>query len=369
MAKILIVDDDKSILRLLEFTLQRAGHEVLTSTDGLQGLTQAEANQPDLIIVDVMMPKLTGYDFCKQARMKPVLEDVPIIMFSARFQAIDRETAIEAGATDYLSKTTSPNELLKRISELLPARMLATENTSIGLFSLRGGTGLTSLAVNLAVTIAVLKKSPAALLDFIRVGGHAALMLGLRPTSSVVQALAASKHNPTADSIMPHLIQHGSGVQLLASAHVYDYELMLTDKRLEPLITIVKDSFPFTVLDLPHVLESKFAPSLQLLDKIAVVLSPDMPSLQSTAMALQGLARLGISETKICLVINHIFPHGALPLETIQKVVKRPILANIPFEPEMIKAINGGKPLVLNQPKSPGAMAIAQLAGLLLNHH
>lgn len=367
MAKILIIDDDKSILRLLEFTLQRVGHTVETCIDGLEGLSHAEAHQPDLIVVDVMMPDMNGYEFCRHARAKPVLVDTPIIMFSARFQSIDKQTALQSGATDYLSKTTSPNDLLKRIAELLPAPPSATENTAIGLFSLRGGSGSTSLAVNLAVATARTKKLPTVLIDLARLGGHTALMLGLRPSSSVVQALSTVKNDLTPDSLRPHFIQHDSGVQLLASGRGYDHELRLNDKRLEQLITILKSTFAYTILDMPHILEPSFAPSLRLFDKIVVVLSPDMPSLQSTAMALQGLARLGMTEDKITIVTNHVIPSGALPTETIQKVIKRPILTDIPFEPEMIKAVNSGKPLWLGHPTSPGAAAITQLATTLFN--
>ena len=84
-------------------------------------------------------------------------------------------------------------------------------------------------------------------------------------------------------------------------------------------------------------------------------------------MALQGLTRLGIADNKIVLVVNNILSQGALPMEMIQKTVKRPILANIPFEPEMIKAVNSGKPLLLSSPQSAAAAAIAKLANALLS--
>jgi pilus assembly protein CpaE len=368
MAKILVIDDDKSILRLLEFTLKRAGHTIVTSTDGVQGLVQAETQKPDLIVADVMMPNMTGYEFCKQARSKPQLKETPIIIFSARFQPIDKKTALEAGATDYLPKTTSPDDLVKRINELVSTVQKPTATQAVvGLFSLRGGAGVTSLAVNLAVHLAQTQKTPTALVDLARLGGHAALMLGLRPVSSIAQLFSTTQSDLTPDSIKPHLMQHNSGVQLLASSHVYGHELSLTDGRLEQLVTILKSGFPFIVLDIPHFLEPHFAPTLQLFDKITLVLSPDMPSLQSTAIALQSLGRLGVTEDKIVLVVNQVIPQSALPLETIQKAIKRPIAANVPFEPEMIKAVNSGKPLLLNNPQSVGAMAIVGLLNTILS--
>src|SRR5512147_47534 len=137
MANILVVDDDKNILRLLEFALKRAGHTVTTCEDGLQGFARVQAQPPDLIVADVMMPKMTGYEFCKQVRAKLGLTEIPIIMFSARFQPIDKQTALDAGATDYLSKNTSPDVLISRINELLPSQQPApTTQTAVGLFSL-----------------------------------------------------------------------------------------------------------------------------------------------------------------------------------------------------------------------------------------
>jgi Flp pilus assembly CpaE family ATPase len=300
-------------------------------------------------------------------RTKLNLPDVPIIIFSARFQPIDKQTALDAGATDFLPKTTSPDTLVKRIAELLPAQQPATATKlTIGLFSLRGGVGVTTLTVNLALALATNHKSQAALVDLTPLGGHAALMLGLRPTSSVADALFASGDHVTLDTVKPHFIQHPAGVQLLASALVYEHVLHLNDIRLEQLVAVLKSGFPFTVLDVPHILEPRFAATLQHFDKIALVLAPDMPSLQSTAMALQGLVRLGVPENKVVLIVNHTVPQGGLPAETIQKTIKRPILADIPYEPEMLKAVNTGKPLLLTQPQSATALAVVKLASILL---
>ncbi len=367
MANILVVDDDKNILRLLEFSLKRVGHTVIICDDGVQGLAEVKIRPPDLIVADVMMPKLTGYEFCKQIRTNLGLTELPIIMFSARFQPIDKQTALDAGATDYLSKSTSPDVLIARINELLPARPAGpTTHAAIGLFSLRGGTGVTSLAVNIALALALTQKAPTTLVDLAPLGGHTALMLGLRPTSSVADALFASKDDVALEAIKPHFIRHASGIQLLASTLNYDHLLYLGDKRLEELITTLKVNFSSAIVDIPPLLEPRSGAMLQLFDKIALVLAPDMPSLQSVAVALQGLIRLGVADNKIVVVVNNVLPQGGLPLEVIQKTLKRPVLASIPYEAEMVKAINSGKPLLLSSPQSPAAAAIAKLANSLL---
>ena len=121
-----------------------------------------------------------------------------------------------------------------------------------------------------------------------------------------------------------------------------------------------------TVLDAPHILELHFSPILQIVNKLILVLSTDMPSLQSTAIALQGLTKLGMPDENIELVVNQITPYNSLPIDTIQKALKRPILATIPFEADMVKAVNSGKPLVLSNPRSAAAAAIGKLANVLL---
>ncbi len=366
MAHILIIDDDKSILRLLEFTLQRAGHTVSTYSDAAQGLTQSEQQHPDLIVLDVMMPQMNGYEFCRQARQKPPLAKTPILMFSARYQSIDRKAALESGATDYLAKTTSPNDLLKRIAEMLATQPEVIEGEAIGIFSLRGGAGVTSLAINLATHIAQTDRSTI-LLDLAQMGGHAALMLGLHPTSSVGQALTTLKSDHSADGLKPHLTGHASGLQLLASIASYDDQLFLTDERLTHLMDISKSAYQFTILDIPHSLEANFAPTLQRFDNLILMLTPDRPSLHSTRITLQGLVRFGIPDDKINLVINQTFPQNALSLETIQDTLKRSVTSVIPFDPEMINATNEGQPLVSHSPTSPASQAIIQLAGNFIN--
>lgn len=366
MAHILIIDDDKDILRLLEFAFKRSGHTVSTSTNGIEGLAQAEDEEPDLIVCDVMMPKMTGYEFCRQAREKPTLKDTPVVIFSARFQPVDRQTALDAGATEYMAKTVSPDVLVGRIEALLPETEASTSGSAVGLFSLKGGTGVTTLAVNLAVALRLSHKADTVLADLALMGGHTALMLGVRPTSSIAKLLASKDQDLTAQGIQSHLVKHDTGVQLLASQPAFSKDTSPRDHLL-PLVTSLKSSFNFSVVDIPNLLEPHFSPILQLLDRVILVLSPDMPSIQSTVIALQGLAKLGSSADKVMLVVNQVVPHNPLPLQTIQKVVKRPISLAVPYEPAMVKAANSGKPLLLSNPQSQASAAIGKLASTLFD--
>ncbi len=368
MTTILIIDDDKDILRLLEFTLKRNGYSVITAKNGLTGLEALQTHKPDLVVCDIMMPKMTGYDFCKRVRANPQTQDIPIIIFSARFQPIDKQTALDAGATDYLPKSTAPDSLVNRIEELLPALTNSVTESVIGVFSLRGGVGATTLAVNLSVALKLTTKSTnIALVDLVVQGGHAAVMLGMRPSSSVAQVLASSKESSISPgALKPHFMKHSSGIELLASPPSFTDNTPASD-GLENIVKSAQATFPVVVLDVPHILSPNFTPILQMLDKLILVLTTDMPSLQSTVMALQGLNKLGLTDDKITLVVNNITPAVGLTPETLQKALKRPIFTAIPFEAAMLKAVNSGTPLVLSQPQSPATSAIGQLARTLLH--
>ena len=98
-----------------------------------------------------------------------------------------------------------------------------------------------------------------------------------------------------------------------------------------------------------------------------LILSTDIPSLQSTAIALQGLTKLGLTGENIVLVANQITPHHSLPVATIEKALKRSVLASIPFEADMVKAVNTGNPLVFNNPKSAATAAIAKTSQGLIH--
>lgn len=114
--KILIVDDEPPIVNVLVYNLKRANYEVLIALDGEEALSQARREQPDLIILDLMLPKLDGLEVCRTLRRE---RDVPIIMLTARDDEIDRVVGLELGADDYVVKPFSVRELLARVKNVL----------------------------------------------------------------------------------------------------------------------------------------------------------------------------------------------------------------------------------------------------------
>ena len=115
-AKILIVDDEPPIIDLLSYNLQRANYQVVTAADGEQALSRAKQEQPDLIILDLMLPGLDGLEVCRILRRE---RDVPIIMLTARDAEVDRVVGLELGADDYVVKPFSVRELIARVKNIL----------------------------------------------------------------------------------------------------------------------------------------------------------------------------------------------------------------------------------------------------------
>lgn len=117
MHKILVVDDEPSIVTLMKFNLEKAGYEVITAEDGRQGLDLSLTEKPDLIVLDLMLPGMDGMDICKSLRQEKV--DTPILMLTAKDEEFDKILGLELGADDYMTKPFSPREVVARVKAIL----------------------------------------------------------------------------------------------------------------------------------------------------------------------------------------------------------------------------------------------------------
>lgn len=119
MAKILIAEDERDIRDLIEFTLSFAGHEVVKATNGAEAVELAPKVMPDLIMMDVRMPKMTGYEACREIKQMDSVKHIPVVFLSAKGQDAEIDTGLEAGAYEYILKPFAPDQLTQRISEVL----------------------------------------------------------------------------------------------------------------------------------------------------------------------------------------------------------------------------------------------------------
>lgn len=119
MAKILIAEDERDIRDLVAFTLRFAGHEVVAVGNGEEAVEAARQEMPELILMDVRMPRMTGYEACEKMKADPQIKDIPVVFLSAKGQDSEIRTGLNLGAAEYLLKPFAPMELTQRVSELL----------------------------------------------------------------------------------------------------------------------------------------------------------------------------------------------------------------------------------------------------------
>ena len=119
MKRILIIEDDKDIVDLVRYNLEKEEFRVTGVSDGVSGLAQVKKSPPDVLLLDLMLPKLSGLEICKEIRRDPSLNRLPILMLTARGDEADRVVGLELGADDYVAKPFSPRELVAHVKALL----------------------------------------------------------------------------------------------------------------------------------------------------------------------------------------------------------------------------------------------------------
>ncbi|MFW6164031.1 MAG: response regulator [Planctomycetota bacterium] len=230
--KILVVDDDLQTVKLVGLVLDRRGYEIVAARTGEEAVKKAQSEQPDLIVLDVMMPDMDGYEVSRLLRADPATADVPILMFTAKAGLQDKVTGFEAGADEYLTKPIHPKELVSRVETLLKryARSGARDDEEItcpvvGFLGSKGGAGTTTLAVNAAVVLAKgdvtgeqAQDAGRVILAEMRCGmATAAIQLGLAPHDGLGSLLEHAPGEISRDLVEAQLDEHGSGLLVLSS--------------------------------------------------------------------------------------------------------------------------------------------------------
>ena len=118
-ARVLVVDDDPVILKLLEVNFTMEGFDVVSAIDGVDGLERARIERPDVVVTDIMMPKMNGIELLEAMRADPDIADIPVILLSAKAMTDDVRAGLDAGADDYITKPFEPLELVDRVNKLL----------------------------------------------------------------------------------------------------------------------------------------------------------------------------------------------------------------------------------------------------------
>ena len=370
-ARILIIEDDLISQKLHRKVIESAGYKVTMAADGLEGLMHAKEQDFDLVISDVMMPNMDGYETCQRLRENPKTAQIPILLLTALDNLESKIKGFEAGADDYLSKPYEPDELIARVSVLLrrkpvpvePRQTLEKKGKVIGMFSLRGGVGVSSIAANLSIGLAQLWGQESALVDLALTAGQAALMLNLPLRNTWADLAPMEAEEIDREVLSQTLRSHPSGVHVLSAPRRVEDGELIQAAQVNRVLEILQQSYDYIVLDLPHNFSETTLAGLDVADEIFVVLAPELASVRSTAMALEVFETLEYSLDSTRLILNWIFERQGLSVGDIETGLSREIKTVIPFASEQfVRAINYGTPPVLAEPESALGVIFEDLA-------
>ncbi len=376
--KILVVDDDFETLRLVGIMLERQGFEIIASNNGEQALVQAKNEHPDLIILDIMMPNLDGYQVCKQLRSDPVTANIPVLMFTAKTQLDDKMAGYDAGADDYLTKPVHPAELIAHIKALLTRRTNRSaasvqpgeKGILIGVVGSKGGLGVSALTLNLAISLSARSNLKIIAAEMHPGNGAWAIDLGFKNPDGLKTLLTTKPEKLNVDLIDKQLIKTTYGPRLLlASNNLADSDGIAAESNYETIIRILPQLADLVLLDLgvptlPHMINI-----LNTCDQLILVTEPFPACLEHARIKVNELAEMGFGKSKILdlIVINRVRADMQLSLSQIQDELGIKVTQMIPPAPEVAYfAAQKNIPLIELQPEGLLTQQFELLANVFL---
>jgi CheY-like chemotaxis protein/MinD-like ATPase involved in chromosome partitioning or flagellar assembly len=377
--KILIVDDDVDTLRLVGLMLQRQGYEISAASNGSQGLAKALEERPDLILLDVMMPDMDGYEVTRRLRKNPVTMSIPILMFTAKTQLDDKVIGFEVGADDYLTKPTHPTELQAHVKALLartvkgPSKVVATSDGKhgylIGVLSVRGGLGVSSLASNLAAGLFTRTQSDVILAELTPGQGTLGMDLGSPNPKGLTELLQGSMVEITREKVEASLVSHTSGMKLfLASENPRDVTLTSQVQNYETIIGRLASLARFVVIDLGTGLPSFVQKILPMCNECIIVVEGVPGTIQNTKLLIENMESLQIDPNSISVILNNRQrSESQMAWTQVQEKLGHSISATLTPAPELfLQATRIQTPAVMSQPTNMTSQQFLKITDTIL---
>ncbi|MCL4247624.1 MAG: response regulator [Anaerolineae bacterium] len=367
--RILVVDDDLDSLKLIGLMLQRNGYEVSAANTGAQALTRAMAEHPDLIILDVMMPDMNGYEVCRRLRLNVETKGIPIIMFTAKTLIDDKVAGFEAGADDYLTKPTHPAELASRVKAILQRtaqrRHQANMAPTIGVVGAKGGVGVTTLALNMAAA-RVLAGENAIIADFRPGLGTIGLSLGFPQSQGMANVLQRPHTEILPRLVEAELVSHASGLRgLLSSAQAQETQINLSAEAMVAALRCLRQLGRPVIIDLGSGYTPLVSNLQRELDHLLMVIDTNPIT---SMMAREQLNELhqwsGNDAQRVSVVaVQHGQQGKQLAWQDLERIVGLPIRAAIaPSADLILQAVQARVTPVTFQPGAAFSNQVIKLA-------
>ncbi|HOG46599.1 MAG TPA: response regulator [Anaerolineae bacterium] len=374
--KIMVVDDDPNALRLVSYALQAEGYVVAIAASGAEALARIEGEQPDLIILDVMMPDMSGLEVCQRIRANPASARLPILILSARGLVADRVSGLKSGADDYLPKPADTSELIARVEALLgraahSRTVLAPapppKGRVLALFGAKGGVGTTTVAVNVAALLAEQGKA-VCLVELRASCGIASALLKLQPVRDLGDLLATPIDEVDRGAVARSLARTANGLRLLAAPRTGEPPCELSAQHVEALTTALLQDADYVLFDLAAGWSAANQAALHQARYTAVVCGPDAISAPCAKATLATMQHWGVMGDLVgVVVVNQGTNPNPMPLPALTAALGAGITGVIPPAGDVaLIAAREGIPLVTMQPQHAAAMALRELAGRLM---
>jgi pilus assembly protein CpaE len=366
--RILFADDEEQIRKLLSTWLTRQGYEVTVANDGLEALKAIRAKAPDLVITDVNMPNMNGFELTRRMRSDHRTARIPVIMLSARKQADDVLTGYAEGADEYVPKPvemavlTAKIEVLVRRSRMTKSETVVKRGGNVILFLHgKGGVGCTMLAVNSAIALAATTIYRVTLLDLNLEFGNVPMLMNMTPARTLAD-LAEEAHEELDDATFGrYLEQDRSGVRVLAGSNVPERAELVTVPAVQMAIDHLQKESDYVLIDAPASFSQQVLAALDVADAAVVVTAAHLPSLKATKDVLEVLEKLSFPKERTVLVVNRTSPSGVEMDHTARFFNRKPDVI-VAYTEACDDAADRGRPLAVLHPDSAATKAIRDLA-------
>ena len=368
-AKILVVDDDPNVQRLLQYTLKQEGYEVVSAVDGAEGFRLWASELPDLILLDVMLPKLDGYQVAQKIRAEEGEgSHIPIIMLTAEREVEQKVRGLRAGADDYLIKPFHPAELLARIKSLLarfaPKELMLARpplGRVLAFYGAKGGVGTTTIAINAAIALHRELGRKVSLIDGnLQFGDHRVFLdLGL-DRKSIVDVVTAPSMD--LDLIKQVLVKHDSGIDLLLAPPTPETAELVTTDNLPVIVDHLRGLYDYILVDIDKRLDDINLGILESAETIFVVMTADLSCLKNVRLVLETIGHLGFAD-RVQLVLNRSNAFTGISVKNAEGALRKPIGHQIVNEYRgAISALNSGAPFMFTKSDSALGGSLLQFA-------
>ena len=374
--KILVVDDDVDTLRLVGLMLQRQGYQIAAASNGQQALALALSEKPDLILLDVMMPDMDGYEVTRRLRANPSTVSTPIIMFTAKSQVDDKVMGFEAGVDDYLTKPTQPRELFAHVKAVLargrkpggaaaPAAPARERGYVVGVMAVKGGLGISTLAINLGISLRMRTRKDVIVAELRPGEGSLALELGYLNPEGMNRLLQKNSAEIAPKDVESELLTHKSDIRLLLSSYnPLDAKYLVASAHFEMITRHLAYMANYIVLDLGPAISPIADKALATCDEIIVALEPIPSTLTRTQLLVEELAGRGFGEGRVNTVLyNRQRSELQFSLAQVQKEYKHTIGIVFTAAPELVyQSARSNVALVVQHPDNLTSQQFLKLA-------